>query len=188
MTRRLTRSSTCLVSTFEPNSVSNGLDNEYCISLINEEIEQIQRNKTLSLVLRPKEKNVIGKKRMFRNKFDENAEVTRKKARLVCKGYAQEEGIDYGETFALVARLGVRTLLTYLAYKGFEVYQMDVKFTFLNGVLEEEVYIEQHDGFWDPKKSNMVCRLQKLFYGLKKAPRGWYERLHNYLIKIGYLL
>ena len=81
---------------------------------------------------------------------------------------------------------GVRTFLAYSAYKGFKVYQMDVKSAFLNGVLEEEVYIEQLDGFVDPKKSDMVCRLHKAFYGLKHAPRAWYERLHNYLIKIGF--
>lgn len=74
---------------------------------MNEEIEQMEKNKTWTLVPRPKDKNVIGTKWIFRNKLNENGEVTRNKVRLVCKGYAQEEGIDYGETFALVARLGV---------------------------------------------------------------------------------
>ena len=111
---------------------------------------------------RQKDKNVIGTKWVFKNKLDENGEVARNKARLVCKGYAQEEGIDYGETFAPVARLeGERTLLYCSAYKGFKVYQMDVKYAFLNGVLEEEVYIQQPDVFVDPKKSDMVCKLHK---------------------------
>ena len=81
---------------------------------------------------------------VLKKKLNENGEVTRNKAKLVCKGYAQEEGLDYGENFARIARLeGVRTLLSYFAYKDFKVYQIDVKSTFLNGILEEEVYIEQ---------------------------------------------
>ena len=95
---------------------------------------------------------MIGTKWVFRNNLDENGEVTKNKAKLVCKGYAQEEGIDYGETFAPVARMeGVRILLAYATYKGFKVYQMDVKSTFLNKILEEEVYIEQLEGFADKK-------------------------------------
>lgn len=105
----------------------------------------------------------------------------------MCKGYSQEEGVDYGETFALVARLeGVRTLLAYAAHKEFKVYQMDVKSTFLNDILDEEVYIEQSKGFIDPNKKDMVCKLHKALYGLNQAPRVWYERLHNYLIQIGF--
>ena len=97
----------------------------------------------MRLVPRLDEKNVIGTNWLFKNKLDENGEITRNKERLFCKGYAQEEGIDYGETFSLVARMeGVRTLLAYISYKGFKVYQMDVKSTFLNGILEEEVYLE----------------------------------------------
>ena len=90
------------------------------------------------------------------------------KAKLVCKGYSQEEGIDYGKTFALVARLeGVRTLLAYAAQKGFKVYQMDVKSAFLNGILDEEVYIEKPKVFIDLDKKDMVCKLHKALYGLK---------------------
>lgn len=118
--------------------------NDKCISkAMEEEIEQIEKNKTFSLARRPKDKNVIGTEWVFRNKIDENGEVARNKERLVCKGFAQEEGIDYGETFALVAKLeGVRTILSYSAYKGFKVYQMDIQSTFLNVTLEEKVYIE----------------------------------------------
>ena len=79
---------------------------------------------------------------------------------------------------------GVGTLLAYAIHKGFKFYQMDVKSTFLNEIFEEEVYIEQPKGFVDPSKMDMVCKLNKALYGLKKAPRAWYERLHNYLIKI----
>ena len=99
---------------------------------MNEEIEQIERNKTWTLLPRPKEKNVIGKKWVFRNKLNEDGEVTRKKSRLVYKGYSQEEGIDYGETFAPMS-----SHLACATYKDFKVYQMDMKFAFLNGILEE---------------------------------------------------
>ena len=98
---------------------------------MNEEIEQIEKNKTWTLVPRPKDKNVIGTKWVFKNKLNEDGKVSRNKARLVCKGYSQEEGIDYGETFSPSARLeGVRTLLAYATHKGFKVYQMDVKSAF----------------------------------------------------------
>ena len=81
---------------------------------------------------------------------------------------------------------GVRILLAYAAYKGFKVYQMDVKSSFLNGILEEEVYIEQPEGFADEHNANMVCKLHKDLYGLKQALRACYERLHTYLVKIGF--
>ena len=110
---------------------------------------------------------------MYRNKLNENGEVTRNKERLVCKGYAQEEGMDYGESFSLVARMeGVRTLLAYATYKGFNVYQMNVKYTFLNGILEEEVYIEQPEGFVDENNKDKVCKLHKALYGLKLPELG----------------
>lgn len=152
-----------------------------------EELDQIEKNGTWSLVPRPEHKNVIGTKWVFRNKLNEDGTVIRNKARLVCKGHAQEEGEDYGETFAPVARLeGVRMLLAYAIFKRFKVYQMHVKSAFLNGVLEEELYIEQLDGFTLFEDSDMVCRLHKALYGLKQAPRAWYERLHSHLVKIGF--
>lgn len=97
----------CLICDFEPKSINVALDNEEWISAMNEEIEKIDKNKTWTLVLRLDDKNVIGTKWIFKNKLNENGEVKRNQARLVCKGYAQEEGIDYGETLAPVARIGV---------------------------------------------------------------------------------
>ena len=118
----------------------------------------------------------LEKKWVFKNKLNEDGKVSRNKARLVCKGYSQEESIDYGETFAPVARLeGVRTLLAYASHKGFKVYQMNIKSPFLNGILDEEVYIEQPEGFIDLDKRDMVYKLHKVLYSLKKAPRAWYE-------------
>ena len=96
---------TCLLVDFEPRSVKDALENKSWIEAMNEEIEQIERNKTWTLVPRPKDKNVIGTKWVLRNKLNEDRQVSRNKARLMCKGYSQEEIVDYGETFSPVARL-----------------------------------------------------------------------------------
>ena len=130
---------------------------------------------------------MIGTKWVFRNKLNEDGQIIRNKARLVCKGYAQVEGIDFDETFAPVARLeAIRMFLAFSSSKRFKVYQMDVKSTFLNGDLEEEVYIEQPEGFSLSKNPNYVCKLKKALYGLKQAPRAWYSRLDKYLQKEGF--
>lgn len=100
------------------------------------------------MVPRPKDKNVIGTKWIFKNKLNENRDVIRNKARLVCKGYAQQEGIDFEETFAPIAGLeAIRMFLALSSFQKFKVFQMDVKSAFLNGDLDEEVYIEQPNGF-----------------------------------------
>eukprot|EP00253_Pinus_taeda_P002778 PITA_02778 len=113
---------------------------------MDEELEQIEKNKTWELVPRPKDKNVIGTKWIFKNKLNENGDVIRNKARLVCKGYAQQKGIEFEETFSPVARLqAIRMFLALSSFQKFKVFQMDVKSAFLNGDLEEEVYIEQPD-------------------------------------------
>jgi hypothetical protein len=106
---------------------------------------------------------------------------------LVCKGYAQIEGIDFEETYAPVARMeAIRLLLAYACSKNVKVYQMDVKSTFLNGELEEEVYIEQPEGFQLSENTDYVCKLKKALYGLKQAPRAWYSRLDKYLQQAGF--
>ena len=131
MTMSRLRSETCMLSKMEPRTISEALQDDDCYNAMKEEIEQIEKNKTWTLVPKLDDKNVIGTKWVFRNKIDENGEITRNKERLDCKGYAQEEGLNYGEKFAPVARMeGVRTLLAYAAYKGFKFYQMDVKSTF----------------------------------------------------------
>ena len=102
-------------------------------------------------------------------RLNEKGEVTRNKERLVCKGHAQEGKIDCWETFSLVARLeGVRNFLAYVAYKGFKVYEMNVKFAFLNGILEEGVYIEQIEGFFDPNKRDIMYKMNIALYRQKK--------------------
>nr|GEY08502.1 retrovirus-related Pol polyprotein from transposon TNT 1-94 [Tanacetum cinerariifolium] len=120
-------------------------------------------------------KTIIGLKWAFRNKMDEEGVVTKNKGRLVAKGYKQEEGIDYDETFAPVARLeAIRIFLAYASYMGFIVYQMDVKSAFLNGKISEEVYVKQPPGFESNEFLNHIYKLNKALYGLKQAPRAWY--------------
>ncbi|GJS34747.1 retrovirus-related pol polyprotein from transposon TNT 1-94 [Tanacetum coccineum] len=108
------------------------------------------------------------------NKCDAENIVVRNKTRLVAKGYRQEEGIDFEELFALVARLkAVRMFIAYDAHKNITIFQMDVKTAFLNGPLKEEVYVSQPEGFIDPEFPDHVYRLKKALYGLKQAPRAW---------------
>ena len=115
--------------------------------------------------------------------MDESGNVVRNKARLVAQGYTQIEGIDFEETFVPVARLKViRITLAFAPFKDFKPFQMDVKSVFLNGFIEEEVYAEQPLGFVDPTHPDFVFKLDKSLYGIKQAPRAWYERLLSFLI------
>jgi hypothetical protein len=150
-------------------------------------LDQIEKNGTWELVPRPKNKNVIDTKWVFRNKLNEYGQVTRNKAILVCKVYAQIKGINFEETFSPVARMeAIRLHLAYACSKNVKVYQMDVKSSFLNGDLEEEVYIEQPEGFQLSENKDYVWKLKKALYGLKQAPRAWYSRLDKYLQQVGF--
>ncbi|KAK2445004.1 putative mitochondrial protein [Trifolium repens] len=140
-----------------------------------------------STVPRPENVNGIGTKWVYKNKSDENGTITRNKARLVAQGYTQIEGLDFEETFAPVARLeSIRLLLGVACILKFKLYQMNVKSAFLNGYLQEEVYVEQPKGFVDSEHPNYVYILKKALYGLKQAPRAWYERLTQFLENQGY--
>ncbi|WVZ63868.1 LOW QUALITY PROTEIN: hypothetical protein U9M48_013466 [Paspalum notatum var. saurae] len=125
----------------------------------------------------------------FKNKQGEDRMVVRNKARLVAQGFCQKEGIDYKEIFAPVAHLeAIRILLAFAASKGFKLQQMDVKSAFLNGFVEEEVYVRQSLGFESAKFPDRVYKLRKAFYGLKQAPRAWYARLKSFLLKSGFVM
>jgi hypothetical protein len=112
------------------------------VNVIHEELENFERNQVWTLVDPPRDVNVIGTKWVFKNKQGEDGEVVRNKARLIAQGYSQVEGLDFGKTFTPVARLvAIRILLAFAASKEFKLYQMDVKSAFLNGVIQEEVYV-----------------------------------------------
>jgi hypothetical protein len=146
-----------------------------------EELNNFKRNKVWSLVERSK-KNIVVTKWVFRNKQDEHGVVTRNKARLVAKGYSQVEGLDFKETFALIARLeSIHILLAYATHYNFKLYQMHVKSAFLNGPIKVEVYVEQSPSFEDQEYLYHMYKLHKALYGLKQAPRAWYEYLKDFL-------
>ncbi|GJY46120.1 putative ribonuclease H-like domain-containing protein [Tanacetum coccineum] len=141
----------------------------------------------ISYIQKQRSKKAIGTKWVYRNKKDERGIVVRNKARLVAQGYKQEEGIDYDEVFAPVARIeAIRLFLAYASFMNFLVYQMDVKSAFLYGTIEEEVYVSQPPGFVDPKFPEKVYKVEKALYGLHQAPRAWYETLSTYLLDNGF--
>ena len=121
--------------------------------------------------------NPIGCKWVYRIKYKENGDIDKYKERLVANGFAQKEGIDYEKTFAPTAKWNtIRIVLALAAQNGWKVHQMDVKSAFLNGDLQEDVYMTQPPGFGVPGKENQVCKLVKALYGLQQAPRAWYEK------------
>jgi hypothetical protein len=139
------------------------------------------------LVNRPAHKKAIGVKWIYRTKFNADGSINKHKAKLVVKGYAQMFGVDFSETFAPVARLDtIRILLALAAQNGWTIHQMDVKFAFLNGYLEEEIFVEQPEGFVIQGEEEKVYLLKKALYGLKQAPRAWYSRIDAHLLDLGF--
>nr|GEX57538.1 Gag-Pol polyprotein [Tanacetum cinerariifolium] len=169
------------------NIFSNPIQDQGETSSRHEELHQFDRLDICELVDRPLCTNVINLKWLWKNKCDEENTVIRNKSRLVAKGYAQKEGVDFEESFAPVARLeAVRLFIAYVAHKSFTVYQMDIKIVFLYGPLKEEVYVNQPDGFFDPYHPDNIYRLKKALYGLKQAPRAWYDELSKFLLSKGF--
>nr|GEV50153.1 retrovirus-related Pol polyprotein from transposon TNT 1-94 [Tanacetum cinerariifolium] len=153
------------------------------IEAMQEELNEFERLEVCELVPRPDKVMVITLKWIYKFKLDELGGILKNKARLVARGYRQEEGIDFEESFAPVARLeAIRIFLAYAAHKNMVVYQTEVKTTFLNGNLKEEVYVSQSDGFVDQDNPNHVYKLKKALYGLKQALRAWYDMLSSFLI------
>nr|KYP52897.1 Retrovirus-related Pol polyprotein from transposon TNT 1-94 [Cajanus cajan] len=153
-----------------------------------EELSMIEKNQTWILVEKPQGRKVIGVKWVYRTKLNADGSINKHKARLVVKGYAQIFGVDYSDTFAPVARLEtIRLLLAIAAQKNWKVYQLDVKSAFLNGFLQEEIYVEQPQGFVKEGEEDKVYLLKKALYGLKQAPRSWYSRIDDHLLNLGFV-
>ena len=145
-----------------------------CLVAMKAEIESLYSNQVWTLVDLPANIKPIGCKWVYKRKRGPDGRVETFKARLVAKGYTQKEGIDYEETFSPVAMLkSIRILLSIAAHLDYEIWQMDVKTAFLNGHLEEDIYMMQPDGFVANNQEQKVCKLQKSIYGLKQASRSW---------------
>nr|GEY00509.1 putative ribonuclease H-like domain-containing protein [Tanacetum cinerariifolium] len=177
----------CFLSQVEPKKVSDALQDPSWVEAMQEELLQFKIQKVWTLVDCLKGIRPIGIKWVLKNTKDERGIVVRIKARLVAQGHTQEEGIDYDEVFAPVARIeAIRLFLAYASFMGFTIYQIDVKSAFLYGTIDEEVYMMQHPGFQDPAFPARVYKVEKAMYGLHQAPRAWYGTLSKYLLKNGF--
>nr|GFC68418.1 putative ribonuclease H-like domain-containing protein [Tanacetum cinerariifolium] len=167
-------------------SLTNRFDDIFGVSTSSDDIIGVEADvsnmETYISGVRP-----IGTKWVLKNKKDERGIIIRNKARLVAQRHTQEEGIDYDEVFAPVARIeAIRLFLAYASFMAFTVYQMDVKSAFLYGTIGEEVYVMQPLGFHDPDYPAKVYKVEKAMYGLHQAPRAWYGTLSKYLLKNGF--
>ncbi|KAG2758739.1 Retrovirus-related Pol polyprotein from transposon TNT 1-94 [Phytophthora cactorum] len=150
------------------------------------EMESLHKNETWILVPLPKGRKAIGNRWVFRVKENQAGEIERFKARLVAKGFLQKYGIDYDETFAPVAKFtSIRILLSLAAKYNLTLHQMDVKTAFLNGLLDEDIYMAQPDGYIDEVHPDYVCKLKRSLYGLKQSPRMWNKTIDDFMLKLG---
>ncbi|GKA97762.1 retrovirus-related pol polyprotein from transposon TNT 1-94 [Tanacetum coccineum] len=171
------------LSKVEPKNFKMAVIEDCWFQAMQDEIHEFDRLEVWELVPRPIYVMVIALKWIYKVKLDEYGDVLKNKARLVAKGYRQEEGIDFEESFAPVARIeAIRIFIANAATKNMIIYQMDVKTAFLNGDLQEEVFVSQPEGFEDQENPTHVYRLKKALYGLKQAPRAWYDTLLKFLL------
>ncbi|GJT20475.1 retrovirus-related pol polyprotein from transposon TNT 1-94 [Tanacetum coccineum] len=171
------------LTSVEPKTYKDALTQSCWIEAMQEELHEFERLEVWELVPRPDKVMVITLKWIYKVKLDELGGILKNKARSVARRYHQEEGINFEESFAFVARLEVVWIfLAFAAHMNMIVYQMDVKTAFLNGILREEVYVSQPDGFVDLDNPNHVYRLKKALYGLKQAPRAWYDLLSSFML------
>ncbi|KAK1644742.1 hypothetical protein QYE76_062547 [Lolium multiflorum] len=164
-------------------------DADYWKEAVRSEMDSILANGTWEVTDRPYGCKPVGCKWVFKKKLRPNGTIEKYKARLVAKGYTQKEGEDFFDTYSHVARLTtIRVLLSLAASHGLLVHQMDVKTAFLNGELEEEIYMEQPDGFVVDGQEGKVCKLLKSLYGLKQAPKQWHEKFERTLTAEGFVV
>ena len=170
-----------------PKKALHGPDATQWEAAMQAEMDALCRNKTWTLVPRPKDRNVISCKWVLTKKTDAHGIVVRFKARVVARGFSQIPGIDFKDTFAPTLKMvPLRLMFSISASLNLELHHLDIETAFLHGDLEEEIYMEQPSHFVDPQFPNYVCKLHKSLYGLKQSPRMWHFKLHTYLVSIGF--
>ncbi|GJZ70656.1 retrovirus-related pol polyprotein from transposon TNT 1-94 [Tanacetum coccineum] len=171
------------LTSVEPKNFKQAMTEPSWIDAMQEEIHEFERLQVWELVPFPDKVLLIKLKWIYKVKTDEFGGVLKNKARLVAQGFRQEEGIDFEESFAPVARIeAICIFIANVAHKNMMIYQMDIKTAFLNDELKEEVYVSQPEGFVDQDNPSHVYKLKKALYGLKQAPRAWYDMLSSFLI------
>ena len=175
----------------EPHTVEEALstpEKAHWVKAMEKEMKSLQENRVWDLVELPRSRKPVGSKWVFKVKSDEDGNVERYKARLVAQGFTQKFGADYDETFCPVVRLeSIRTLIALSVQHGLQLHQVDVTTAFLNGKLEEEVFMKQPEGFVAKGQDHLVCQLKKSLYGLKQSPRCWNIALDKHLKEIGFV-
>ena len=152
------------------------------------EMNLLHMNHVWDLVKLPKDRKAVGSKWAFKLKVGSDGQVERHKARLVAQGFAQKQGLDYDETFPPVVRFeSLRTVIALTVQNGMKMHQMDVTTAFLNGELQEEVYMKQPEGFVAEGQEDLVCKLKRSIYGLKQSPRCWNAALDHKLKQMGFV-
>jgi hypothetical protein len=170
----------------EPTSFEEAMSTHNKIKweeIINYEFHSLMQNETWTLTDLPLGRKVIGCKWILKIKLKFDGRINIYKARLVAKAYSQVHGVDYHDTFSLVVKItSIQMLMALVVANDFDVHQMDVKTTFLNGYLQETIYMEQPQGFIHLGTHHKVCKLHKTLYGLKQSPRTWYERTNSFIL------
>ena len=173
-----------LMGVEEPVNYKQAAKNSEWKEAMKQEIKSIEENKTWEL---PPGEKIIGLKWIYKLKKDASGKIVKHKARLVAKGYVQEHGVDFDEVYAPVTRLEtVRLLLALSAKNNWQVHHLDVKTAFLNGDIQENVYVAQPKGFKIAGQEHLVYKLSKALYGLRQAPRAWYAKLNSCLLSLGF--
>lgn len=171
----------------EPSSFEEVVQQLVWVDAMVEEYNSIVQNCVWDVVPRPQDKLVVSSRWLDKVKQVANGSVEKHTARFVAHGFSQVKGIDYDETFAPVARYSsIIFILALSTQMGWKIHQMDMKATFLNGKIKEEVYIEKPEGFETFDRESHVCQLKRALYGLKQAPHDWYTKINNYFIGLGF--